>query len=142
MMAGIRGKDTKPELVIRHGLHRLGFRYRLHDRRLPGKPDLVFPKYNAVILVHGCFWHGHDCHLFRWPSTREEFWRRKITRNREVDARNRKTLLEAGWRILEVWECALKGCDARPVDSVVSGCARWLRSGNGSGCVTGAKTTS
>ena len=137
MMAGIRGKDTKPELVIRRGLHRLGFRFRLHDRRLPGKPDRVFPKHNAVIFVHGCFWHGHDCHLFRWPATRREFWRQKISRNREVDARNRRALLETGWRVLEVWECALKGRDARPAASVVSSCARWLRSGKGAGCVAG-----
>ena len=81
MMSGIRGKNTRPELLIRKGLHARGFRFRLHDKRLPGKPDLVLPKYSAVIFVHGCFWHGHDCHLFKWPQSRREFWRKKITRN-------------------------------------------------------------
>ena len=95
-MAGIRGSDTKPELAIRSALHRRGFRFRLRRRDLPGKPDLVFPKHSAVIFVHGCFWHGHDCHLFRWPGTREEFWRDKITSNAARDRRQRSALLEAG----------------------------------------------
>ena len=80
-MAGIKGKNTKPELVIRSALHRRGFRFRLHRKDLPGKPDLVFTRRNAVIFVHGCFWHGHDCHLFRWPKNREDFWREKIGKN-------------------------------------------------------------
>ncbi len=79
MMSGIRGKNTKPELVIRSALHRAGYRFRLHTRSLPGKPDLVLPKYRAAIFVNGCFWHGHDCHLFKWPGTRKDFWRAKIT---------------------------------------------------------------
>ena len=79
MMSGIRGRDTKPELVLRRGLHALGFRYRISPKDVPGKPDMVFPRYHAVILAHGCFWHGHDCHLFRWPSSRREFWRAKIS---------------------------------------------------------------
>lgn len=78
MMSGIQGKNTKPELTIRKGLHALGFRYRLHGKTLPGKPDLVFPKYKAVIFIHGCFWHAHHCHLFKWPSTRVDFWQEKI----------------------------------------------------------------
>ena len=109
-MAGIRAKDTKPELFIRKALHAKGFRYRLHDRRLPGKPDMSFPKYRAVILVNGCFWHGHDCHLFKWPSTRQEFWRRKITRNRQKDEETRQALKAGGWRVVyDSRECALKG---------------------------------
>ena len=108
-MAAVKGKDTKPELLIRKGLHRLGFRFRLHDRRLPGKPDLVFPKYRAVIFVNGCFWHKHDCHLFKQPATRKEFWEDKINRTCERDRENRAALKEAGWRILTVWECSLKG---------------------------------
>ena len=86
MMAGIRRKDTKPEIMVRKALHHLGYRYRLHDRKLPGKPDLVLPRYRAVILIHGCFWHAHECHLFKWPSTRNAFWREKIGRNRCRDA--------------------------------------------------------
>ena len=113
-MSGIRGTDTKPELVLRRGLHQLGFRYRLHDRRLPGTPDLVFPRYNAVIFVNGCFWHGHDCHLFRWPKTREKFWKSKITGNMQRDTRNWGLLEAEGWRILVVWECALKEGESIP----------------------------
>ena len=85
MMAGIKGKNTKPEMLIRKALFAKGLRYRLHDKNLPGKPDLVFPKYKAVIFVQGCFWHGHDCHLFKWPTSNKEYWRNKINRNREVD---------------------------------------------------------
>jgi DNA mismatch endonuclease (patch repair protein) len=127
MMAGIRGKDTKPELILRRGLHAAGFRFRLHDRSLPGHPDLVFTRYNAVLFAHGCFWHGHDCHLFRWPSTRQDFWADKIARNRAVDARSVVALTDAGWRVGIVWECALKGRTRRPVDQVIAACAAWLR---------------
>mgnify|MGYP001813680444 FL=1 len=109
MMSGIRGKNTRPELLIRKGLHARGFRFRLHDKRLPGKPDLVLPKYSAVIFVHGCFWHGHDCHLFKWPQSRREFWRKKITRNKVKDAESYVSLKKEGWYILTIWECALKG---------------------------------
>ncbi len=128
MMAGIRGKDTKPEIILRKGLHAAGFRYRLHDRSLPGKPDMVFPRHRAVLFAHGCFWHGHDCHLFRWPSSRPEFWTAKITRNREVDARNEQALAAAGWRLGIVWECALKGRTRLPLADVLEACVRWLRS--------------
>ena len=108
MMSGIRGKDTKPEMVVRRGLHARGFRFRLHDKRLPGKPDLVFPKYRAVIFVHGCFWHGHDCDLFKWPKTREAFWREKINRNSERDRRTIGLLLGVGWSVKVVWECEVR----------------------------------
>lgn len=128
MMAGIRGADTKPELILRRGLHALGFRFRLHDRNLPGKPDIVFPRYKAVLFANGCFWHGHDCHLFKWPSTRAEFWRTKINRNREVDQRTSAALAAAGWRQGIVWECALKGRGRQPFDAVIADCAAWLRS--------------
>ncbi len=126
MMAGIGRKDTKPELIIRKGLHAQGFRYRLHDRKLPGKPDLVFPRYKSVILVNGCFWHGHSCHLFKWPSTRIQFWREKISATVERDCRMRKELDCEGWRILTVWECALKGKTRRPMEEVVETASRWL----------------
>lgn len=108
MMSRIRGKDTKPEMLVRRGLHALGLRFRLHDRRLPGKPDLVFPKYRAVVFVHGCFWHGHDCPDFKWPKTREAFWREKILTNRARDERNIRELTSAGWRVFTFWECETK----------------------------------
>lgn len=128
MMSGIRGTNTKPELLLRKGLHAVGFRFRLHDRSLPGKPDIVLPRYRAVIFAHGCFWHGHDCHLFKWPSTRPEFWQAKIDRNREVDARSEAALEKAGWRLAIIWECALKGKTRLPLEEVISACADWLRS--------------
>jgi DNA mismatch endonuclease, patch repair protein len=126
MMSGIRGRDTRPELVIRHGLHRAGFRYRLTSS-LPGRPDLVFPSRKAVIFVHGCFWHRHDCPLFRWPSTRAEFWKEKINGNHERDDRVQRQLLDEGWRVLVVWECALKGTGRMPMDRLIERVVRWLR---------------
>ena len=126
-MSGIRGKNTKPEMMIRRGLHARGFRYRLHCK-LPGKPDICLPKYRAVIFVHGCFWHGHDCHLFKWPSTRPEFWREKIGRNQVVDERALAALHAGGWRTAMVWECALKGKDRRPTDMILDRLAGWLNS--------------
>jgi DNA mismatch endonuclease (patch repair protein) len=128
MMAGIRGKNTKPELTIRRGLHAKGFRYLLHDKRLPGKPDLVFPKHRAVIFVHGCFWHGHDCHLFKWPKTRKGFWRKKIERNRETDQGAIASLKSSGWRYGSVWECAIKGRTRLPEEKIVQKLESWLRS--------------
>lgn len=126
-MSGIRSKDTKPEIMIRKALFAQGFRYRLHVKGLPGKPDIVLPKYRAVILVHGCFWHGHDCHLFTWPKSREEFWREKIGRNREVDGLACQQLRAQGWRVLTVWECALKGKARLPFEEVTTAIAEWLR---------------
>ncbi|MBA4132925.1 MAG: very short patch repair endonuclease [Hyphomicrobium sp.] len=128
MMSGIRGRDTRPEMILRKGLHAAGFRFRLHDRALPGRPDMVFPRRRAVLFAHGCFWHGHDCHLFRWPASREEFWRTKIGRNREVDQRAAEQLGAAGWRHGVVWECALKGRTRLPLADVIEACASWLRS--------------
>lgn len=128
MMAGIKGKNTKPEIVVRRVLHKAGFRFRLHVRDLPGKPDIVLPKYNAVIFVHGCFWHGHDCHLFKWPASREEFWRSKISKNSQNDEKACLALQEAGWRILTIWECALKGKTRLSVEEVSEKAARWLNS--------------
>ncbi len=139
MMAGIKGKNTRPELTIRKALHSLGFRYRLHDSRLPGKPDLIFPKYRAVILVHGCFWHGHDCHLFKWPSSRKEFWRKKITRNQEKDSETLSGLQNDGWRILTLWECALKGRTRKPLEKVIENVSSWLESSSKSREIKGKK---
>lgn len=109
MMSGIRGKNTRPELFIRRGLHRAGFRFRLHDRRLPGAPDLVLARYNAAIFVHGCFWHRHaGCRYASTPSTRPGFWKGKFDENCRRDERNHQLLLEAGWRVLTVWECGIR----------------------------------
>lgn len=135
MMASIQGKNTRPEVMIRHGLHAKGFRYRLHDSRLPGKPDLVLPKYHVVVFVNGCFWHGHDCHLFKWPSTRPEWWRAKIEKTRQTDAAARTTLANNGWRIADVWECALKGRTRRPMEEVLKVLATWIIA-EGTSCLT------
>lgn len=131
MMAGIRGKNTKPELVLRRALHGLGLRYRLHGLDMPGRPDLVFPKYRAAVFVHGCFWHAHGCPLFKWPATRPDFWRKKIGGNRERDERVRKLLLDAGWRVIEVWECALKGRRRRDLADVAKLVEKALRAHTG-----------
>ena len=108
-MSRIRGKDTKPELFVRSLLHRLGFRFTVNgprNKRLPGKPDIVLPKYGTVILVHGCFWHGHrGCRHFRLPKTRTEWWTAKIEGNRERDARNFERLREEGWHVVQLWAC-------------------------------------
>jgi len=108
-MRAIRSKNTKPELLVRRLLHTQGFRFRLHARKLPGTPDIVLKKYNAVIFVHGCFWHGHNCYLFSMPKTRTEFWSKKINDNRRRDKLAYKQLISNGWRVLYIWECALQG---------------------------------
>ena len=128
MMAGIKAKNTKPELLIRKSLHSRGFRYRLHVRNLPGKPDLVFTKYDAVLFIHGCFWHGHSCHLFKWPSSRVDFWKQKLTRNKQVDAMNIEKLLLAGWRVGIIWECSLKGKKRKNLDLIAREIGIWLHS--------------
>lgn len=107
-MSHIRSKGTKPEEKVRKYLFSKGFRYRKNDQRLPGKPDIVLPKYKTVIWVNGCFWHKHDCPRFVWPSSNEEYWRPKILRNVERDILNQTALEEQGWKVLIVWECQLK----------------------------------
>jgi DNA mismatch endonuclease, patch repair protein len=109
-MSRVRGKDTSAELAVRRMVHRMGFRYRLHDANLPGKPDIVFKKRKKIIFVHGCFWHRHPaarCHLARLPKSRLDFWVPKLTANRERDVRNERELSRKGWRVLVVWECEL-----------------------------------
>lgn len=138
-MSGIRGKDTQPELAIRRGLHAKGFRFRLHAKDVPGKPDLVLPRFHAAIFVNGCFWHHHDCHLFKMPSTRPEFWSQKIERNVQRDALVRTQLAEAGWRFLVVWECALKGKTRIGIDEVIERIAAWLRGNEPSLEIGGAR---
>jgi DNA mismatch endonuclease (patch repair protein) len=107
-MSLVRGKDTKPEMLVRRLVHRMGFRYRLHARDLPGCPDLVFPSRGKVIFVHGCFWHRHGtCKNTRWPKSKLDFWRPKLEQNQRRDKINRRTLSKLGWRVLVVWECQL-----------------------------------
>ncbi|WP_272873159.1 very short patch repair endonuclease [Sphingomonas arenae] len=113
-MSKVRHKDTGAELKVRRLVHRLGYRYRLHARSLPGRPDLVFASRKAVIFVHGCFWHRHpdpECRLARLPKSRRDFWVPKLEANRVRDVRNREALLSAGWRVLELWECQLTDSD-------------------------------
>lgn len=126
MMSGIRGKDTRPEMKLRKALFAKGFRYRVNDRRLPGRPDLVFPRYRAVVMVHGCFWHHHEnCRFATVPATRTEFWMAKFEANRKRDQYVLDELARAGWRCAVVWECSLKGKQAEIAVEAVSG---WLES--------------
>ena len=127
-MAAIRGKDTKPEIQIRQGLFSRGYRYRLHRSNLPGKPDLVLPKYRVVIQVQGCFWHKHNCRYFRWPATRPEFWRQKIEGNVVRDQRALYQLKVEGWRALIIWECALKKCSPSKYEELLDQVEQWLHS--------------
>ena len=127
MMSGIRGRNTKPEILIRSLLHRQGFRFRLHVRDMPGKPDIVLPRYRAVVFVHGCFWHGHNCPLFKLPGTRPDFWSEKIERNQNNDNRAKAALLADGWRVGVIWECALRGA-GKNIEGVAQSLAEWLRS--------------
>ena len=137
MMSGIRSGNTAPEKIIRSELHRLGYRFRLHDKRLPGTPDIVLPKYRAVIQVHGCFWHGHDCHLMKWPSTRPEFWRAKIEGNVIRDKKNLIECEKEGWRAMVIWECALKGKQRRNTEDVTNEIVSWLLSDSRTGEIRG-----
>ena len=108
-MSQIRSRNTKPEMLVRKFLHAQGFRYKLHDKKLPGKPDIVLPKYKTVIFIHGCFWHGHkDCRYFVIPKTRTEWWLNKINSNIANDTRSAKALKKSGWKIIHLWECNLK----------------------------------
>jgi DNA mismatch endonuclease, patch repair protein len=137
MMSGIRGKNTKPEREYRKCLFALGFRYRLHPKNLPGRPDIVLPKYNAAVFVHGCFWHGHDCHLYRVPGTNTEFWLEKIQANRVRDLGALAALKRAGWRTLVIWECAARGRFARSMDEIARVSAAWIKSGRKSLVIAG-----
>lgn len=137
MMSGIRGRDTGPERLIRSALHSLGFRFRLHPRDVPGRPDLILPRYSAALFVHGCFWHGHDCSLFRLPATHRQFWRDKIRRNVERDAEVAQLLEQQGWRQLTIWECAFRGPDSIGIEETVRRTARWITSRRGRGEIRG-----
>ena len=125
-MQAIRSKDTQPEICLRKALHAKGFRFRLNVRDILGKLDIVLPKYQAVIFVHGCFLHGHNCHLFKLPQTRREFWQTKISGNKLRDEMVKNNLLADGWRVAIVWECALKGRNKAAIDVLISDLAAWL----------------
>jgi DNA mismatch endonuclease, patch repair protein len=108
-MSKIRGKDTKPELVVRKFLHANGYRYKLHDKSLPGRPDIKLPKYKTVIEINGCFWHGHDhCKNAQTPASNKDFWKNKIENNKKKDALNLQALSNLGWKVITIWECELK----------------------------------
>ena len=120
MMSGIRGRDTKPEIQVRRHLHSEGYRFRLFRKDLPGRPDIVLPKWKTVVFVHGCFWHGHPgCPLFRIPKTRTEFWTTKIDLNSQRDQVAIQKLLDLGWRVAVVWECALRTDAQTTLDALV-----------------------
>lgn len=126
MMSRIGSKDTKPELIVRRGLHACGYRFRLHRNELPGKPDLVLNKYRSVIFVHGCFWHAHEgCRYFKLPKTRREFWQEKLRSNRRRDQAALQSLFNGGWRVLIVWECATREV---PVEKLAISITDWLQS--------------
>ena len=108
IMSKISGKETEPEVLVRKFLFRKGFRYRKNDKRYPGTPDIVLPKYKTVIFVHGCFWHGHNCRAGKLPETRKEFWQNKIDTNIARDKKNRQDLEKLGWKVLVIWQCELK----------------------------------
>ena len=130
-MSRVRGRDTRPEMIVRRGLHALGHRFRLHRRDLPGRPDLVMPAHRAALFVHGCFWHGHECPLFRLPSTRRDFWATKIAGNRTRDKAAVDDLRNEGWRTAIVWECSLRGRGRLPPGEVIAALDRFVRGSQG-----------
>lgn len=125
-MSAVRGRNTKPELALRRALHAMGFRYRVNVRALAGAPDLVLSSRHAVVFVHGCFWHGHDCTLFVLPRSRREFWLDKIGRNQLRDRRHHDLLRSKGWRIGTVWECAMRGRNCPGVAATAAAVAQFL----------------
>lgn len=129
LMSRIRSEDTSIEVTVRKGLHRLGLRYRLGDGGLPGRPDIVLPKHRTVVFVHGCFWHGHDCPLYRLPKTRTAFWQAKVDANRERDARKAAELRADGWNVETVWECQIRNREPESVDAMVQSLERRIRKG-------------
>ena len=127
-MAGIRGKNTKPEIEVRKALHGLSFRFGRTNARLPGTPDIVLPRWKVAVFVNGCFWHWHGCHLSKLPASNKDFWLAKLSANRERDARVLTQLNAMGWRVVTIWECALRGSHAeKTFHSEMKGVARWIR---------------
>lgn len=126
MMSCIKGKNTKPERLIRSALHKQGYRFRLHNKNLPSNPDIVLNKHKAVIFVHGCFWHGHNCHLFRLPQTRTQFWQDKIQGNKYRDLKSIGLILKVNWRVCVIWECAIK--NNKNIIEICDNLSRWILS--------------
>jgi DNA mismatch endonuclease, patch repair protein len=129
IMSRVRQKDTGAETLLRSSLHAAGLRYRLYDKSLPGSPDLVFPRFSSVIFVHGCYWHCHGCYRSTVPKSRRQFWVDKFHANQARDERALKSLLDSGWRVLTIWECALRGKTAQPSEIIAEAVKDWLASG-------------
>lgn len=125
-MSRIRGKNTKPEILIRSLLHGGGFRFRIHRKDLPGKPDIVLQKHHTIIFVHGCFWHGHKCPLSKIPETRQDFWLTKISSTNERDSRAVEKLIESGWKVIIIWECSLRGIGKLPLQEIFNKVFRFI----------------
>lgn len=132
MMSGICAKDTSPEVVIRKKLHSCGYRYRKNVKTLPGTPDIVLKRYDAIIQIHGCFWHGHGCNDFKWPATRPVFWKNKILGNQKRDRLSEQQLVKDGWKVLIVWECVVKkatqGKGYANLEELVDQVSFWIKS--------------
>jgi DNA mismatch endonuclease, patch repair protein len=137
IMSRVGQKDTGPEILLRSSVHAAGLRYRLHDRGLPGSPDLVFPRFHTAVFVHGCYWHSHGCYRSSVPKSRQEFWAEKFEANRSRDERNLRLLREGGWRVLTVWECALRGKSARTSLDIADTVKAWLVSSDDVGEIAG-----
>lgn len=129
IMSKVGQRNTGPEMKLRRSLHKIGLRYRLHDKSLPGSPDIVFPQFRAVLFVHGCFWHRHGCKATTTPGTNMDFWRKKFDDNMARDRRDIEVLQNEGWRVAVVWECALKSKHADS-DEVARLVSEWLKAGN------------
>jgi DNA mismatch endonuclease, patch repair protein len=128
MMSGIRGKDTQPEVMVRRALHARGLRFGIKQTRLPGRPDIVLPRWKVAIFVHGCFWHWHGCQLSKMPTSNRAFWKKKLAGNQDRDSRAQITLISMGWRVAMIWECSLRGQAARArFDAVMDELAQWIR---------------
>ena len=119
-MSAIKSKNTKPEITIRNQLFAKGYRYKIHDNFLPGKPDIILPKYKTVIFINGCFWHMHNCEMFVFPKSRIAFWKEKLSNNKARDDKNIENLLELGWKVIVVWECCIKGKYKLPPEEIIN----------------------
>ena len=137
IMSSVGQKNTGAELLLRRALHKIGLRYRLHDRSLPGSPDLVFNRFSAVVFVHGCYWHSHGCYRSTVPKSGREFWTEKFRANRSRDKKNVSDLKKRGWRVLTIWECALRGKMAQPSLAIAEAVQAWLDSSRSSGEIGG-----
>ena len=129
-MAAIKNRDTSPEMQIRRELHKAGLRYRLHDRNLPGRPDIVLRRWQAVVFVNGCFWHRHLCRTFRWPESRKTFWKTKLEKNVNRDKQTIRQLTEQGWRVAVIWECSVRGKNRLTAEQRLQSFMNWLKSGS------------